>query len=39
MDAVMPSAETLLDPRVADRTIHGQGTSEREWRGWTVCSA
>ena len=34
MDAVMPSAETLLDPRVADRTIHGQGTSEREWRGW-----
>jgi LmbE family N-acetylglucosaminyl deacetylase len=30
----MPSGEAAFDERVADRTIHGQGTPERAWRGW-----
>jgi LmbE family N-acetylglucosaminyl deacetylase len=34
MDAVMPSAQAAVDERVADRTIRGQGTPERAWRGW-----
>ncbi len=34
MGTVMPSSEVRFDERVADRTIHGQGTPERAWRGW-----
>lgn len=34
MGAVMQSSNVVLDERVADRTIHGQGTPERAWRGW-----
>ena len=34
MVAVMRSASTPFDERVEDRTIHGQGTPERAWRGW-----
>jgi LmbE family N-acetylglucosaminyl deacetylase len=34
MAVVMPSGRVVFDARVADRTIHGQGTPERAWRGW-----
>ena len=30
----MRSADAPVDARVLDRTIHGQGTPERSWRGW-----
>jgi len=34
MDALTRSADVVFDERVADRTIRGQGTPERAWRGW-----
>jgi LmbE family N-acetylglucosaminyl deacetylase len=34
MAAVRPLSEVTFDERVADRTIHGQGTPELAWRGW-----
>lgn len=39
MDAVMQPVDAPFDSRVEDRTIHGQGTPERAWRGWDVLAA